>query len=110
MHTFKHYTKKEVKMIKDMSLTDEDVSKAIGRTKQAIYCKRWMMRLKGSGKSDRKRKVVKEPTNPQVSMVVDDIVNAVAANTIKNTDTSVERVVLGNVTIDLVSKTLTIKF
>jgi len=110
MHTIKHYTKKEVKLIKDMSLTDEEVSKALGRTKQAIYCKRWWLRLKGSGKNVRQRKVVKEPTNKQVSTVVDNIVNVVAGGTAKTKDTPVERVVLGNVIIDLVSKTLTIKF
>ena len=78
-----------------MSLTDEQVATQIGRTKQSIYCKRWAMKLIGP-----KRKRSKIVTTPEV--VQDVVKNA--------TETTIERVVLGNVSIDLVSRTLTIKF
>jgi hypothetical protein len=104
VRTSKSYTKSELKVIRDMSLTDSEVSAALGRSKQAIYCKRWVLRLKGPHKKFRvKPKTVDQSYTPDVSTIVDDIVK----NTTKS---SVERVILGNVTIDLVSKTLTIKF
>jgi len=92
-----HYTKQELKIIKDMSLSDEQVAAQIGRSKQSIYCKRWAMKKKGF-----------RPRKPRTTVVdSDSIIQQVVE---KNTNTSIERVVLGNVTIDLVSKTLTIKF
>ena len=90
-----HYTKAEMKIIKDMALTDKEVATIINRTPQAVYCKRWSMKKKGI--RGRKPKAV----------VTDSIIQQVVEQT---TNTAVERVVLGNVTIDLVSKTLTIKF
>jgi transposase-like protein len=92
-----HYTKQELKIIKDMSLTDEQVATQIGRTKQSIYCKRWAMKKKGFR--------VRKPRTTVVNS--ESIIQQVVE---ENTNTSIERVVLGNVTIDLVSKTLTIKF
>ena len=93
----KRYTKQELKLIKDMSLSDEKVATQIGRTKQSVYCKRWAMKLVGSKRKTKKSKTV---TTPEV--VQDVVKNA--------TETTIERVVLGNVSIDLVSRTLTIKF
>jgi len=92
-----HYTKQELKIIKDMSLSDEQVATQIGRTKQSIYCKRWAMKKKGF--RVRKPKTTVVNSESIIQQVVEE-----------NTNTSIERVVLGNVTIDLVSKTLTIKF
>ena len=92
-----HYTKQELKIIKDMSLSDEQVATQIGRTKQSIYCKRWAMKKKGFR--------VRKPRTTVVNS--ESIIQQVVE---ENTNTSIERVVLGNVTIDLVSKTLTIKF
>jgi transposase-like protein len=92
-----HYTKQELKIIKDMSLSDEQVATQIGRTKQSIYCKRWAMKKKGF--RVRKPKTTVVNSESIIQKVVEE-----------NTNTSIERVVLGNVTIDLVSKTLTIKF
>jgi transposase-like protein len=92
-----HYTKAELKIVRDMSLTDQEVATRIGRTKQSIYCKRWAMKKNGF----RRRK----PSTTVVNS--DSIIQQVVE---ENTNTSIERVVLGNVTIDLVSKTLTIKF
>jgi hypothetical protein len=92
-----HYTKQELKLIKDMSLSEEQVATQIGRTKQSVYCKRWAMKLVGPKRKTKKSKTV---TTPEV--VQDVVKNA--------TETTIERVVLGNVSIDLVSRTLTIKF
>jgi len=80
-----------------MSLTDQEAATLIGRTKQSIYCKRWAMKKKGFR--------VKKPKTTVVNS--ESIIQKVVE---ENTNTSIERVVLGNVTIDLVSKTLTIKF
>jgi len=80
-----------------MSLSDEQVASQIGRSKQSIYCKRWAMKKKGFR--------VRKPSTTVVNS--DSIIQQVVE---ENTNTSIERVVLGNVTIDLVSKTLTIKF
>ncbi len=92
-----HYTKQELKIIKDMSLSDEQVASQIGRSKQSIYCKRWAMKKNGF-----------KARKPRTTVVNgDSIIQQVVEQT---TNTAVERVVLGNVTIDLVSKTLTIKF
>ena len=92
-----HYTKAELRIIKDMSLSDQEVSTRIGRTKQSVYCKRWAMKLVGPKRKTKRSKIV---TTPEV--VQDVVKNA--------TETTIERVVLGNVSIDLVSRTLTIKF
>ena len=78
-----------------MSLSEQEVATRINRTKQAVYSKRWSMKLVGP-----KRKRSKTVTTPEV--VQDVVKNA--------TETTIERVVLGNVSIDLVSRTLTIKF
>ncbi len=92
-----HYTKQELKLLKDMSLSDEQIASQIGRSKQSIYCKRWSMKLVGP---KRKTKISKIVTTPKV-----------VENVVKNiSETSIERVILGNVSIDLVSKTLTINF
>ena len=93
-----HYTKAELKILKDMTLSDEAVATLVNRTKQAVYSKRWSMRLVGP-----RKKVKSQPE----TVVSDNIIQQVVEQT---TNTSIERVVLGNVTIDLVSKTLTIKF
>ena len=96
-----HYTKQELKIVRDMSLTDEQVAVQINRSRQSIYCKRWSMKKKGF-------KVRKpNPTIMQDTIVGDAIIKQVVE---KTTNAAVERVILGNVTIDLVSKTLTIKF
>lgn len=81
-----------------MTLNDEQVAALVNRTKQAVYCKRWSMKL--YGKRARGRKAI-IPTESQT------ITQKVIKDTVSN---SVERIVLGNVTIDLVSKTLTVHF
>ena len=97
MQKHKHYTKAELKIVRDMSLTDEQVATQLNRTKQSIYCKRWAM--KKNGFRVRKPRTTVVNSESIIQQVVEE-----------NTNTSIERVVLGNVTIDLVSKTLTIKF
>ena len=97
MQKHKHYTKAELKIVRDMSLTDEQVATQIGRSKQSIYCKRWAIKKNGF-----------KPKKPSTTVVNgDSIIQQVVE---KNTNTSIERVILGNVSIDLVSKTLTINF
>lgn len=81
-----------------MTLSDEAVATLVNRSRQAVYCKRWSMKLYG------KRKRGRKATSPVESQVITE---KVIKDTINN---SVERIVLGNVTIDLVSKTLTVHF
>ena len=81
----KHYTKHELKIVKDLSLSDEEVAKQIGRSTMAVYCKRWD--LKKSKKTDLKKSPI--------------VVNKTKEETIK-------RIVLGNITIDISSQTMTI--
>ena len=94
-----HYTKAEMKLLRDFSVSDEEVANRLNRSKQAVYCKRWTMKKKGL--RGRKPKAMLQ------NIVSEGIIREVVEQT---TNTAVERVVLGNVTIDLVSKTLTIKF
>lgn len=89
-----HYTRAELKVIKDLSLSDSVVAEQLGRSKQAIYCKRWSMKH---------RRNLRPAKESQVEKIVEQVVN-------KTTEPVVDRVVLGNVTIDLVSRTLTVHF
>lgn len=85
-----------------MTLNDEQVAALVNRTKQAVYCKRWSMKL--YGKRARGRKALAKSVQLADSY-------AITENVVKDTvSNSVERIVLGNVTIDLVSKTLTVHF
>lgn len=85
-----------------MTLSDEAVAVLINRTKQAVYCKRWSMKL--YGKRAKARKALAKSVELADSY-------AITENVVKDTvNNSVERIVLGNVTIDLVSKTLTVHF
>ena len=94
-----HYTKAEMKLLRDFSVSDEEVANRINRSKQAVYCKRWSMKKKGM----RGRR----PKNMNNNTISEAVIQQVVE---QNTNSSIERVVLGNVSIDLVSKTLTIKF
>ena len=84
-----------------MTLNDQEVATRLDRTRQAIYCKRWTMRLYGPKKRTPKL------TSEFLTKLDQTISEKVAKDTVSN---SVERIVLGNVTIDLVSKTLTVHF
>ena len=99
MKPVKHYTKAELKILKDMTLSDQQVADMVNRSRQAVYCKRWTMKLYG-----KKKRVPAAVNKQQVSTVVSgDVIGKSVANT-------VEKIVLGNVTIDLASKTLTVHF
>ena len=89
-----------------MTLSDEAVAVLINRSKQAVYCKRWAMKLYGSRKRGRKT-LAKSAELAESYTVSGDVVGTTGSKAVAN---SVERVVLGNVTIDLVSKTLTVHF
>jgi hypothetical protein len=95
-----HYTRAELKVIKDLSLSDSVVALQLNRSRQAVYCKRWAM---GLLKRKRNRRSKLQDTVPVSDTVVQEVVKGAVGN-------SVERVVLGNVTIDLVSRTLTVHF
>lgn len=85
-----------------MTISDEAAAALINRSKQAVYCKRWSMKL--YGKRTRGRKALAKSVELADSY-------AITENVVKDTvNNSVERIVLGNVTIDLVSKTLTVHF
>ena len=89
-----------------MTLNDEQVAALVDRTKQAVYCKRWSMKL--YGKRARGRKALAKSVQLAESYAISgDVVNTAVSKAVSN---SVERVILGNVTIDLVSKTLTVHF
>lgn len=82
-----------------MTLSDQQVADMVNRSRQAVYCKRWTMKLYG-----KKKRVSAAVNKQQVSTVVSgDVIGKSVANT-------VEKIVLGNVTIDLASKTLTVHF
>jgi len=81
-----------------MTLSDEAVATLVNRTKQAVYCKRWGMKLYGK-KAKARKAVIPAESQSITQKVIKDTIN-----------NSVERIVLGNVTIDLVSKTLTVHF
>ena len=96
MRTFKHYTKSDLKIIKDMSLADNTVATLINRTKQAVYCKRWIMGL--YGKKKRVSKPLVSETPLQVKKVVDHIIKT----------KQFKKLVVGNITIDLENQIVTI--
>ena len=91
-----HYTKSELKIVKDMSLDDQEVATRINRSKQAVYCKRWSMRLYGKKKKD--HKVLFAPT---VADPISESVQVVKTKQFK-------KLVVGNVTIDLENRAITV--
>jgi len=94
---FKHYTKADLKIIKDMSLPDDTVATLINRTKQAIYCKRWIMGLHSKNKKLSSKPTVSE-TPVEVKKVVDHIIKT----------KQFKKLVVGNITIDLENQVVTI--
>ena len=93
-----HYTKEQIKMLKDFSLSDAEIAEKIGRSENAVYCKRWAMtkgkyRKSGVPSPPRKRssKIVK--TERPVSI---NEINAVKVN----------KIIFGNIVIDVINKTL----
>jgi hypothetical protein len=94
-HSRTHYTKKEMKLIKNNALSHQEVADRIGRSRQAIYCKRWQLEQNKTFKSVMPSKQVEKH---------------VISSPIKQVKNSVNKIVLGNVTVDLISKTLTVYF
>jgi len=100
----KNYTKAEVKILKDMSLSDEQVATMVNRSRQAIYCKRWTLKLYGK-KSKRNKPLVEalvsqvKPERPiEVKTMVDHIIKT----------KQFKKLVVGNITIDLENQVVTI--
>ena len=93
----KHYTKAELKIVKDMSLDDQEVATRINRSKQAVYCKRWTMKL-----HNKKRKVHFVPTvtddSVQLKSTVDHIMKT----------KQFKKLIVGNITVDLENKIITV--
>ena len=98
---FKHYTKGEETLLTNTKLSNEILAKMLDRTVQSVYHKRWRMKL-NKGKSYSKPVSIVKAKDKKVS------VPTMIAK--KSGDLSVQQIVLGNVTIDMISKTLTIKF
>lgn len=104
MKPVKHYTKAELKIIKDMTLSDQEVATMVNRTKQAVYCKRWMMKLNGKRKRGRKPLIESTASAPkldesiQVKAVVDHIMRT----------KQFKKLIVGNITIDLENKVVTV--
>lgn len=97
----KHYTKAELKIVKDMSLDDQEVATRINRTKQAVYCKRWTMKL-----HNKKRKVHFVPTVTE--SVSDDSVKLKATVDHIMKTKQFKKLIVGNITIDLENKVVTV--
>lgn len=89
------YTKEEVKLLKDMSLTDKDVAELINRSENAVYCKRWAL-TKGKYRKNAGKDVVKRARKSTISTIASAEPNL----------SKVNRIIFGNITIDLVNKTL----
>ncbi len=89
------YTREEVKLLKDMSLTDKDVAELINRSENAVYCKRWAL-TKGKYRKNVRKDVVKRVRKSTISTVERSEPNL----------SKVNRIIFGNITIDLVNKTL----
>lgn len=97
----KRYTKPELKMIKDMSLSDEEVATQINRSKQAVYCKRWTMKLHGKRRRVQFIPTVLESnqnTSVELKRTVDHIIKT----------KQFKKLVVGNVTIDLENSVITV--
>jgi N-glycosylase/DNA lyase len=103
----KHYTKSELKIVKDMSLPNEEAASLTKRSKQAVYCKRLTMGLikrKSKTKSFVDNLVYKEKSKVhsndsiQVKSVVDHIIKT----------KQFKKLIVGNVTIDLENQVVTI--
>jgi len=97
----KRYTKAEVKIIKNMSLSDEEVATMVNRTRQAIYCKRWTMKLYG-----KRRRVQFIPTVLESNEGRPIELKRTVDHTIKTKQ--FKKLVVGNVTIDLENSTITV--
>ena len=104
MKPVKHYTKAELKIIKDMTLSDQEVATMVDRTKQAIYCKRWMMKLNGKRKRGRKPYMESAASAPKLDDSIQ--VKAVVEHIMKTKQ--FKKLVVGNITIDLENKVVTV--
>lgn len=97
----KRYTKAEVKIIKNMSLSDEEVATMVNRSKQAIYCKRWTMKLYG-----KRRRVQFIPTAPESNQDTSIELKRTVDHIMKTKQ--FKKLVVGNVTIDLENSVITV--
>ena len=87
-----------------MTLSDQQVADMVNRSRQAVYCKRWTMKLYGKKKRESKPLVAHLVSQPkaddsiQVKTVVDHIMRT----------KQFKKLVVGNITIDLESKVVTV--
>jgi hypothetical protein len=104
----KHYTKAELKIIKDMTLSDQQVADMVNRSRQAVYCKRWTMRLYGKKKRESKPLVAHLVSQEKPNMKSNDSiqVKAVVDHIMKTKQ--FKKLVVGNITIDLENKVVTV--
>ena len=92
------YTKEEVKLLKDMSLTDKAVAELINRSENAVYCKRWAIT-----KGKYRKNGIPTPPRKRSSKIskIERPVSITEINSIK-----VNKIIFGNVIIDVINKTL----
>jgi hypothetical protein len=96
----KHYTEEEEMILQKINLSNETVAKILNRTVQSVYNKRYRMGLSDS-------KTYKKPVPNKRRQ---DKYVILPKRSIKEDNTkNVQKIVLGNVIIDMVSKTLTVK-
>lgn len=76
------FTKAELKVVRDTTLSNKEVAKALNRKEQSIYYKRWSMNLH--------KKVERVSQGSKIKI------------------NKLETIVIGNIKIDLKAKTMTI--
>jgi hypothetical protein len=102
----KNYTKAEVKILKDMTLSDQQVAEMVNRSRQAVYCKRWTMKLYGNKKSKSLVRHIVSQEKPEVQSNDSIQVKAVVEHIMKSKQ--FKKLVVGNITIDLENKVVTV--
>lgn len=104
----KNYTKAEVKILKDMTLSDQQVADMVNRSRQAVYCKRWTMKLYGKKKRESKPLIAHLVSQEKPEMKSNDSiqVKAVVEHIMKSKQ--FKKLVVGNITIDLENKVVTV--
>ncbi|NBP15226.1 hypothetical protein EBU95_12625 [bacterium] len=92
------YSKEELRVLKDFTLSDKDVAEKLNRTENAIYCKRWAIT-----KGKYRKNGIPTPPRKRSSKIskIERPVSITEINSIK-----VNKIIFGNVIIDVINKTL----
>ena len=66
---YKGYTREEMKVLRDMTLSDKEVAEKINRTENAVYCKRWAV-TKGKYRKTGRKRGPKKVNTPSITTLV----------------------------------------